>query len=203
VVALVTGTVQSPRIRLSSDADPPVSETDLASFLLFGRSTLELSQAETDVVASMREGMLGLARPVFLGLASTQLQQAAANLGLPVDHLALSAPEYGFGDYSQVMSVHGGLGVLQGTQLEAGFYAHRDVFVLGSFTPFARAQGAFGEPEPLFHPRFGARVEWRFRPTWTAELYWEDRFARTPSFTYDQIHDRPAGGLSVFREWGY
>jgi translocation and assembly module TamB len=203
VVALVTGTVQSPRIRLSSDADPPVSETDLASFLLFGRSTLELSQAETDVVASMREGMLGLARPVFLGLASTQLQQAAAYLGLPVDHLALSAPEYGFGDYSQVMSVHGGLGVLQGTQLEAGFYAHRDVFVLGSFTPFARAQGAFGEPEPLFHPRFGARVEWRFRPTWTAELYWEDRFARTPSFTYDQIHDRPAGGLSVFREWGY
>jgi translocation and assembly module TamB len=203
VVAHVTGTVRNPRIRLSSESDPPVSESDLASFLLFGRSTLELSQAEADVVANMREGMLGLARPVFLGLASTQLQQAAANLGLPVDHLALTAPEYGFGDYSQVMSVHGGLGVLQGTQLEAGFYAHRDIFVLGSFTPFARATGAFTEAEPLFHPRWGARVEWRFRPTWTAEMYWEDRFARTPSFTYDQVHDRPAGGLSVFREWGY
>lgn len=203
VVANVTGTVRNPRIRLSSESDPPVSESDLASFLLFGRSTLELSQAEADVVASMREGMLGLARPVFLGLASTQLQQAAANLGLPVDHLALTAPEYGFGDYSQVMSVHGGLGVLQGTQLEAGFYAHRDIFVLGSFTPFARAMGAFAETEPLFHPRWGARVEWRFLPTWTAEMYWEDRFARTPSFSFDQVHDRPAGGVSVVREWGY
>jgi translocation and assembly module TamB len=203
VLAFVTGTIQNPRVRLSSDSDPPVSESDIASFLLFGRSTLELTQAEADVVASMREGMLGLARPVFLGLASTQLQQAAANLGLPVDHLALTAPEYGFGDYSQVMAMHGGLGVLQGTQLEAGFYAHRDIFVLGSFTPFARAMGAFTEAEPLFHPRWGARVEWRFRPTWTAELYWEDRFARTPSFSYDQVHDRPAGGLSVFREWGY
>jgi hypothetical protein len=203
VVATVTGTLQSPRVRLSSDSDPPVSETDIASFLLFGRSTLELSQAESDVVASMREGMLGLARPIFLGLASTQLQQAAANLGLPVDHLALTAPEYGFGDYSQVMSVHGGLGVLQGTQLEAGAYLHRDIFVLGSFSPFARAMGAFAEAEPLFQPRWGARVEWRFRPTWTAELYWEDRFARTPSFSYDQIHDRTVGGLSVFREWGY
>jgi translocation and assembly module TamB len=203
VVATVTGTLQSPRVRFSSDSDPPVSETDIASFLLFGRSTLELSQAETDVVASMREGMLGLARPMFLGLASTQLHQAAANLGLPVDYLALTAPEYGFGDYSQVMSAHGGLGVLQGTQLEAGFYAHPDIFVLGSFTPFARALGTFAETESLFRPRWGARVEWRFRPTWTMELYWEDRFARTPSFSFDQIHDRTAGGLSVFREWGY
>jgi hypothetical protein len=203
VVATVTGTLQSPRVRLTSDSDPPVSETDIASFLLFGRSTLELSQAESDVVASMREGMLGLARPIFLGLAATQLQQAAANLGLPVDYLALTAPEYGFGDYSQVMSAHGGLGVLQGTQLEAGAYLHRDIFVLGSFTPFARALGPFTDSEPLFHPRWGARVEWRFRPTWTMEVYWEDRFARTPSFSYDQIHDRTVGGLSVFREWGY
>jgi hypothetical protein len=203
VVATVTGTLQSPRVHLTSDSDPPVSENDIASFLLFGRSTLELSQSESDVVASMREGMLGLARPIFLGLASTQLQQAAANLGLPVDYLALTAPEYGFGDYSQVMSVHGGLGVLQGTQLEAGFYAHRDIFVLGSFTPFARALGTFSESEPLFDPRWGARVEWRFRPTWTLEAYWEDRFVRAPSFSYDLIHDRTVGGLSIFREWGY
>jgi translocation and assembly module TamB len=203
VLATVTGTIHAPRVRLSSDSDPPVSETDIASFLLFGRSTLELSQSESDVVASMREGMLGLARPIFLGLASTQLQHAVVNLGLPLDYLALSAPEYGFGDYSQVMNAHGGLGVLQGTQLEAGAYLHPDVFVLGSFTPFARAMGAFAESEPLFHPRWGARVEWRFRPTWTAELYWEDRFARTPSFGYDQIQDRTVGGMSVFREWGY
>jgi translocation and assembly module TamB len=203
VVASLSGTLQSPRVRLSSESDPPVSETDIASFLLFGRSSLELSQAESDVVASMREGMLGLARPVVLSLASTQLQHAAASLGLPVDYLALTAPEYGFGDYSQVMSVHGGLGVLQGTQLEAGFYAHPDVFVLGTFAPFARGLGTFAQTDALFQPRFGARVEWRFRPTWTWEFYWEDRFARSPSFTYDQIHDRPEVGVSVFREWGY
>ncbi len=203
VIATVTGTLQSPRVRLSSDSDPPVSETDIASFLLFGRSTLELSQAETDVVFSMREGVLGLARPMFLGLASTQLQQAVANLGLPVDYLALTAPEYGFGDYDRVMDVHGPFGLLQGTQLEAGFYARRDLFVLGSFMPFSRALGAFSDSEPLFHPRWGARLEWRFQPTWTMEMYWEDRFARTPSFSYDQIHDRTVGGLSVYREWGY
>jgi translocation and assembly module TamB len=203
VVATVTGTLQQPRIRLTSDSDPPVSETDIASFLLFGRSTLELSQAEADVVSSMREGMLGLARPVVLGLASTQLQQVFVNLGLPFDYLSLTAPEYGLDDYSRVMTSYGGLGVLQGTQVEAGFYAHRNVFVLGSFSPFSPALGGAAEPESLFRPGWGARVEFRLTRSWTLEGYWEDRFARTPSFSYDEIHDRTVRGLSLFREWGY
>ena len=60
VLALVTGTLQNPRVSLTSDSDLPLSESDLASYILFGRTGVELSQAETDVVSS---GMLSLFRP--------------------------------------------------------------------------------------------------------------------------------------------
>jgi hypothetical protein len=48
------------------------------------------------------------------------------------------------------------------------------------------------------------RVEWRLTDAFTAELYFEDRFARTPSFGLRQIASaRKVVGFFLFREWGY
>jgi len=56
------------------------------------------------------------------------------------------------------------------------------------------------------------RLEWRFHPTYTLELFSEDRFARdAPGFGYYQeaLMRRDAQqspviyGFFLFREWGY
>ncbi|HUE77493.1 MAG TPA: translocation/assembly module TamB domain-containing protein [Longimicrobiales bacterium] len=200
VVAEVAGTLQNPRVTLSSDTDLPISESDLASYILFGRSTSELSQAESDVLSSrvgvggaiLRQGVAGFVAPTVYGLASSGLQLGLQHL-LPVDYVALTAA-------GQDWELLNPATLVRDAQLEVGTYAYRDLFLVGSMR-IPRAGlgvgGAFG------NPRFGVRAEWRFRPTWTSEFYIEDRFARTPSFGLEEIEGRTVWGLSLLREWGY
>ncbi|MBW3553741.1 MAG: translocation/assembly module TamB, partial [Gemmatimonadetes bacterium] len=79
VVAQVAGTLQTPRVRLTSESDLPISESDLASYIIFGRSLSELSQSETDVLSTRfdRAGALimdAFLAPTVSGLASSTLQ---------------------------------------------------------------------------------------------------------------------------------
>lgn len=191
VVARVTGTLKDPRVELSSDSDLPLSESDLASYILFGRTGAELTQAQTDVVSSG----IGLVRPMATAILSTGLRQALA--GTPIDHVAFTTPEYGLGRWQE----QGIMGVFYDTQVELGFDATRDLsFVVSS--PIPTGTSPESDSAPIWR-QIGARVEWRFRPTWTSELYIEDRFARTPSFNLTEIDGRKVMGVSVFREWGY
>jgi hypothetical protein len=123
-------------------------------------------------------------------------------LGVSVDYIALRAPEYGFGEYGTLVSQNSGgvLNVLNDAQVEVGIDVTRDVFVVGSFRVRTTANATAAEA-----PRnpFGLRVEYRFFPTWTGEFYYEDRFARMPSFGLAEIDDRKIQGISIFREWGY
>ena len=199
VLAQVTGTLRQPRVALTSDSDLPLSESDLASYILFGRAGAELSQAETDVVSS---SLVGLVRPALTGLASSELQRVATSLGIPVDYITLRAPEYGLGDYREVWGGDqnlGALAVLQETQLEVGMDLFEDVFVVGSVRLTSETAGT----ETRLAPRWGGRIEYRFLPTWTWEVFLEDRFARTPSFGLAEIDNRTMIGASIFREWGY
>ena len=199
VLAQVTGTLRQPRVALTSDSDLPLSESDLASYILFGRAGAELSQAETDVLSS---SLVGLVRPALTGLASTELQRVATSLGIPVDYITFRAPEYGLGDYREVWRGEqnlGALAMLQETQLEVGMDLFQDVFVVGSVRLTSETAGS----ETRLAPRWGGRIEYRFRPTWTWELFLEDRFARTPSFGLAEIDNRTMIGASIFREWGY
>lgn len=53
-----------------------------------------------------------------------------------------------------------------------------------------------------FQPGF--RVEWTLNPTFTAEVFGEDRFARVPAFGGLRAGDfRKVYGFSLFREWSY
>ncbi len=190
VVAVLTGTLQDPRVRLTTNSDLQVSQADLASYLLFGRSGAELTQSESDVLSTgVMTGLgLGLLRPALTGFASSELQRVASSL-LGIDYLALRAPEYQLGDYSSY-------GLLGNTQVELGVDATRDVTLILS--------GRIPAQQESWSPRlFGARVQYRFRPTWTGEFYLEDRFARTPSFGLAEIDDRKVWGLSLLRDWGY
>lgn len=196
VLAQVTGTLKDPRVGLTSDTDLPLSQSDLASYILFGRSGAELTQAESDVLSSG----IGLVRPVATGMLSNTIQGALAWTGL-VDYVAFTTPEYGLSEWMTEWDEGGLRGVLQNTQLEIGIDAGRDVSLVLSGR--LKTDEAAAPAASALWRQVGARVEWRFHPTWTTEIYVEDRFARTPSFGFTEIDDRKVWGLSLVRDWAY
>jgi hypothetical protein len=197
VVAQVSGTLKDPRVALTSDSDLQLSESDLASYILFGRSGAELTQAETDVLSSG----IGLVRPVATSIVSSEIQRALAGTGLPIDYVAFTTPEYGVDQLGAYWQSQGLAGVFHNTQVEVGFDAGRDLsLVVSGRIPTDATASAEGFS---LWRQFGARVEWRLHPTWTTEFFIEDRFARTPSFGLTEIDDRKVWGFSLFRDWGY
>lgn len=199
VVARLGGSLQSPRVSLSSDTDLPISESDLASYIIFGRPTGELTQMESDVVTGqlgqLGQGMMGFAMPTVYGLGSSMLQSLLMMQSVfSLDHVALTSVQQELTDLNALDLI---------PQVELGGYAPRpfqDLFLVTSWR-FPGAEAGAGSR--LGMPRLGIRAEWRFRPTWTAEGFVEDRFARMPSFGLGEIEDRTVYGLSLFREWGY
>lgn len=194
--AVLTGTLEDPRVSLESDAEPPLSESDLFSYLLFGRPTYALAPSETHALGLATAGLgLGMrvVGPHVLGYAAAGLETVAHGMGL--DYVAITAADAAFDD------AFGGLvagdmlaaNLLAGTQVELGRYIADNLFLAYS----QRLAGA--------SPRYaGARVEWRFRPTWFMEFFAEDRFARTPGFGLEQVVEpRKVFGLSLFRDWRY
>jgi translocation and assembly module TamB len=88
VRARIGGTLLAPILALESDQRPPLSETEIVSYLLFGRPSFELVGAGGGVrseQAVLQGAVAGLA-----GLAASQLEQTlVADLGLPLDYIAI------------------------------------------------------------------------------------------------------------------
>ena len=194
IYALVAGTLRNPRIRLTSD-DDQLSESDLASYLFFGAPTNALSTTQSRTVDAFngRFGAVGaLGFNAFtssgLGYLAGGLQSFGQDLGL-FDYVSLTAAESLPGTTPQQNPFNS---LLATTQLEIGRYFPPNFYVIGS----KRLVGASSQ--------FGFRVEWRFHPTYTLELFGEDRFARSPTLGIEQTTSfRKLYGFFLFREWGY
>ncbi|HUH11748.1 MAG TPA: translocation/assembly module TamB domain-containing protein, partial [Longimicrobiales bacterium] len=190
--AVVTGTLLSPRVALTSQAEPPISESDLASYLIFGRPTYALGAAEAEAARLGRFGALGLGAvgPSLIGFAGTNLETFAQTLGF-ADYLALTADELAAGTAAEL----GGLASLfPAARFTLGWYLSDDVFLALS----QRVTGSTEVQQPA------VRMEWRFRPTWTLEAFSEDRFANTPSLGLQSTLElQRVYGVFLFREWGY
>ncbi|HEX7242548.1 MAG TPA: translocation/assembly module TamB domain-containing protein, partial [Longimicrobiaceae bacterium] len=76
----VSGTLQSPRIRLTSNTRPPLPESELLSYLIFGRSSANLGGAAGGLAQQI------LAEELFGGLVAAQLEQELSRSGL-VDYV--------------------------------------------------------------------------------------------------------------------
>ncbi|HSK20972.1 MAG TPA: translocation/assembly module TamB domain-containing protein [Longimicrobiales bacterium] len=185
VLAIVSGTLQSPRVHLSSEVQPPISESDLASYLFFGVPTWEVAGSSQQNRAMA--GLGGALTPSVLGYASSGLQALVQNAGL-LDYVGLTTtesgmatePDAGFSDF------------LAETQLEIGRYLTSDVY--------------FGMSKRLGTSNLdaGARLEWRFLPEYSFEMFAEDRLARAPAFGLRQETGlRKVYGFLLFREWGF
>jgi len=179
VEAVVTGTLRNPRVSLRSDAQPPIAESDLLSLVLLGRPTYSTGTGiGLDLLA-------GAGQLVATGAVSTGLQSLISDFGL-VDYFAITEWEGSTPEGS------GFDGIFSRSQVEVGRYLGQNWYVAFS-SPLSAAQ----RPTELF----GARVEWRFAPTWTGEFFWENRFLRGLSFHPTQ--QERVMGFFLFREWGF
>lgn len=183
ILAQLTGSLQAPRVRLTSDEQPPISESDLASYLFFGVPTYALDITGDGSGGGLTNLGVGTLAPTVLGSAASLLQNLAQRYGL-VDYVGLTAAD------NLVLPHQDRLNPIAGTNLEVGRY----------WGPLYVA--ATQRLDHEFQPGF--RVEWTLNPTFTAEVFGEDRFARVPAFGGLRAGDfRKVYGFSLFREWSY
>jgi translocation and assembly module TamB len=87
VRAFITGTLLAPVLTLGSDQRPPLSETEIVSYLLFGRPSFDLLGGAPGTRSE--QAVLQGALAGFAGMAAGQLEQTVSGLGLPIDYIAI------------------------------------------------------------------------------------------------------------------
>jgi len=148
VRARIGGTLLEPHLSLESDQRPPLSETELVSYLLFGRPSFELGA--TTAGAGSEQAMWQGAATLLAGRLAGQLEQTlVAGLGLPLDYLAIRPG-----------STAGGL--VGSARVEAGTrIGERTFLTVNAGLCEARRGSATG--------LVGASIEYRFTRRWRIE----------------------------------
>jgi hypothetical protein len=189
VIANLEGTLERPRVFLSSDAEPPIAESDLISYLLFGRPSYALASGETSVL----EGAESAGIQLGIGTVATQLGAVVAR-EFGVDYFAVTQAQQAPG------ADRGGLGgAFADTQIEMGQYLSDNVFLAVMLRPLTGLGGSSANQIP------GARVEWRFADFWTTEAFVEDRFARQGVSGFGELGFSLSKvfGIALYRRWSY
>jgi translocation and assembly module TamB len=192
---VIGGTLDDLSIALESTSQPPISQTDLMSYLAFGREASSLLQLQGGGLSGQGEGsgslvgnVAGLATQQLASIALDELvkdleRDAARGIGLDVIRItpAELPPELFTGSY---------LDVLRGTEIEAGRYLASRWFVAGQARP------TFVRP--------GARVEYRTPAGYEWVVSWQPRFLPAQPTLEEQNPERTSVfGTFLFREWRF
>jgi translocation and assembly module TamB len=178
VRAVISGTLLVPRLTLESDQRPPLSETEIVSYLLFGRPSFELASgagAQSSEQTVFQGALVGLA-----GVLSGELEQTlVSDLGIPVDYLAIRPGGGSVGD------IFGSARVEAGTQI-------------GERTFLTLNAGLCQVAQAL-----GANVEYRLAPRWTLQASIEPTLqeCRPAGFQFRPARDYQVG-MDLFWQWG-
>lgn len=195
IIANVTGTLQAPRISLGSDAAFPISESDLVSYLVFGRPTYALASGQSAFAEGAAGSLLGAAAgagvTLGLGTLGTQLGSLATR-GIGLDYLAITQ-----GQDVNPFGTSSWAGTVATTEVEIGQYLTEDLFASLQLRPLT---GLAGTSQSQFA---GLRLEWRLADLWTLESFIEDRLARSRLFTATNLSFDKVLGFFIYREWGY
>ncbi|MEP6904991.1 MAG: translocation/assembly module TamB domain-containing protein, partial [Gemmatimonadales bacterium] len=187
----IGGTLLNPRISLSSDAQPPIPQSDLLSYLAFGRSSSSLLQLEAAGVGSSNN-LIGA------GAALATQQLAGVALGVMADQAAGEAAKSLGADVfnitpADVQTDVGGF--LRGTEVEFGKYIKSHTFVGLQFRPDPQA---LKRPGIYLQHRFGGLKGYRL------ETSVEPRFLlNTPSLALQTPTTTSVFGLFLIREWRF
>jgi translocation and assembly module TamB len=190
---LVGGTLRVPRLTLQSNAQPPISESDLLSYFAFGESTSSLLQPESGGSIGGGSGGGGaLLGPV--GALATQ-QLGATAVGTVVDQIEQQARRSLNLDVFNVtpapvppeLALQGYFNVFRGAQFEAGRYLSSRWFVAGQ-----------GRTAAVFP---GVRVEYRTPSGFQWVTSWEPRYLpQQPSLSLSQTPST-TNVFGVFLQW--
>jgi len=199
---IVGGTVRRPRVSLESDAQPPMSQSDILSYLAFSKETASLLDFEGSPLSSKsgNPNLAGVTKTagrrlasVALGLAVDEVEgEAGRDLGVDVINIT---PE----DVPTDFGMNGVQDFLLGTRLEVGKYVNPRTFVAlyGSLSTLA---GATAKAPP------GVRLEHRVRGGWRIETSLEPQLRlRNPTLEVDDTNVSPISvfGLFFIREWRF
>ncbi|HEX8271910.1 MAG TPA: translocation/assembly module TamB domain-containing protein [Longimicrobiaceae bacterium] len=190
---LVGGTLRVPRLTLQSNAQPPISESDLLSYFAFGESTSSLLQPNSGGSIGGGSGGGGaLLGPV--GALATQ-QLGATAVGTVVDQIEQQARRSLNLDVFNVtpapvppeLALQGYFNVFRGAQFEAGRYLSSRWFVAGQ-----------GRTAAVFP---GVRVEYRTPSGFQWVTSWEPRYLpQQPSLSLSQAPST-TNVFGVFLQW--
>ncbi len=189
-IANVGGTLQDLEVTLSSDTQPPIPESDLISYMLFGRPLYTLASGEISVVEGAAAGLVR----ATLSLGVSQLGSTFSR-SLGMDYFSISSVQQS-GGFSAFRTPNG---IFADTQVEMGRYVDENVFLAVTLRPLS-GSGALRRTQLP-----GGRLEWRVREFWSAEGFLQDRFARLGAANFGELDNdfRRVFGISLFREWGY
>ncbi|MDF2775292.1 MAG: hypothetical protein K0S86_4792, partial [Geminicoccaceae bacterium] len=201
---LIGGTLSSPRLALASDAQPPLSQSDLLSYLAFGRTSSSLLQFEGSSLAGGGGGSTNIAG-AGAQLATQQL--AAVALGVFVSEFEGEAARSLGAAYVNVTPAdlytelaRGGelSGFFKGTELEIGKYTDPNTFVAVQ----ARLSSFASNPDDRAVP--GIRVHRRLGKGFTLDASFAPRYVPQPS-SLELITPRNTGVFGTFlaREWKF
>jgi translocation and assembly module TamB len=192
---VVGGTVRNPNISLTSDAQPPIPQSDLLSYLAFGQSSSSLLQLEGSGLTNGAGG----SNLVGAGAALASRQLAGVALGVVADQVAGSAAQSLGADVFTITpaDVQTDVGnFLRATQFEFGKYIKSHTFIAVK-SPL--------DPSALKRP--GVQVVHRFGGTrgYRLETGVDTRYLLLePALSPNQnIATTSAFGAFLIREWRF
>jgi translocation and assembly module TamB len=151
VRAVIGGTLLVPRLTLESDQRPPLSESEIVSYLLFGRPSFDQASGAGATMGTSEQAIFQAAMAGLAGVVSGELEQTlVANLGIPVDYVAIRPGGGTVGD------------IFSSTRVEAGSQIGKRTFITLNAGLCQVARG-------LSSQTLGASAEYRFTGHWSVE----------------------------------
>jgi translocation and assembly module TamB len=152
VRAVIGGTLLVPKLTLESDQRPPLSETEIVSYLLFGRPSFDLASSGGSGGPSSEQSIFQGALAGLAGVLSGELEQTlVTDLGLPVDYIAIRPGGGTVGD------IFGSARVEAGTQI-----GERTFLTLNAGLCQVASRGQSSQA-------LGASIEYRLARRWSVE----------------------------------
>ncbi len=182
VTARIRGTMLAPELSLTSDMRPPLTETDIVSYLMFGRPSTNLTAGGAPGTSEQ------LALDAGLSVLSSEIERTLiSDLGVPVDFIQIR-PAVGASGSS------GASGVME---LRAGWQVGRQWFLTFN--------AGFCSLSQFSYNSVGASVEYRFLRHWRAQFSVEPLLACVGGRQVDPLSTtgRYQVGMDLFWEKEY
>jgi translocation and assembly module TamB len=182
VRAIIGGTLLAPRLTLESDQRPPLTETEVISYLLFGRPSFELGGGPGP---SSEQRLLAGAVTSLAGVSAGLLEQSlVTDLGLPIDYLTIR-PGAGASNSD----------VLSGARVEAGTQLSSRTFLTLNAGLCEVRQGQASQ-------LLGFSLEYRLSRMWTFEASYEPIVRQCRADVQRQFYGSYQLGFDLFWQSG-